>query len=490
MLTAVISSMLITEMVIANSFLASKKTLSATDEAVSAVSSFYLGTIVERRAKIVINQIDHEFSQMEKALSFIKDEEIKSQEDLRDTLGRIKDLLSLNRFALADKDNIVYTQYTTYTGRSRHEFLSRKEMDDRVITTVSPYGSSKQLCLAISTPDLEILDRTFKACFVQIDIRDIVELLALDDEQDRTYFAVYLKNGGNLSETELGPVILGRNIFDALKDVIPKEDLEETRTNFETGKKGSLSFASGEDKETMYYVPIPGTGWELAVLIHESVILDQIRGIGEKNISTSRNQILFAVVASLLLFIVLLLEYRALSRQKLEAEKETSKAFQNMANTDSMTGIRNKHAYSAQEEVLDQKIQNHEILNLAVVVCDINGLKHVNDTQGHTAGDKLIKDACSLICEYFSHGAVFRTGGDEFVVLLQGKGYDERMEVIEAFNRKIEENIKENGVVVSIGCAVLENEDLRLSDVFERADQKMYERKKELKSMGVKTRYL
>ena len=122
------------------------------------------------------------------------------------------------------------------------------------------------------------------------------------------------------------------------------------------------------------------------------------------------------------------------------------------------------------------------------MVCDINGLKYVNDTQGHAAGDKLIKDACSLICEYFNHGAVFRIGGDEFVVILQGKGYDTMQEVLEALNRKVEENITGNAVVVAVGNAELTPQDTQVRDVFERADQVMYRRKGELKEMGAKTR--
>ncbi len=93
-----------------------------------------------------------------------------------------------------------------------------------------------------------------------------------------------------------------------------------------------------------------------------------------------------------------------------------------------------------------------------------------------------------MICEYFKHGAVFRVGGDEFAVLLQEKGYDTMKETIAALNRKVEENIAENGVVVAIGYSVLEEEDQQVQDVFDRADKMMYERKQELKAMGAKTR--
>ena len=159
-----------------------------------------------------------------------------------------------------------------------------------------------------------------------------------------------------------------------------------------------------------------------------------------------------------------------------------------MANTDSLTGLRNKHAFSAYEASLDQSIRSKSIENIAVAVCDINGLKYVNDTLGHAAGDKLIKDAGVMLCEYFRHGAVFRIGGDEFVIVLQGKGFETKDEVISEFNRKVESNISTGEVVVSLGYSTLTEGDEQLNDIFKRADQMMYERKKELKGMGAKTR--
>lgn len=226
----------------------------------------------------------------------------------------------------------------------------------------------------------------------------------------------------------------------------------------------------------------------MAVLIRESVIQDQIQDISESNLMATRYQVVITLVSVLLLASILFIQFRKISKDKLDEEKENSRAFRNMANTDSLTGVRNKHAYSENEIAINQKIQAGELKKLAVVVGDINGLKHANDTQGHAAGDQLIKDACSMICEYFAHGAVFRIGGDEFVILLQGKGYDTMTEVIAELNQKVEENIRDNAVVISIGYSVLNEKDQQLRDVFERADQMMYERKNELKSMGALSR--
>ena len=486
-LTAVIGSLLIMAMVMGNSVWASKQTGVATDEAVSAVSSFYLEAMADRRAKAITNLINSSFVEMGKAVAYIDDEGVDSQEALRNAIGKVESLLGLNRFALVDEDNIVYTRYTTYTGGSRHAFLSEKEITGRTISTVSLYGSSKLLCLITPTHGLTLLNKPFKACFVQLAIKDIVDLLAFDDP-GRTHFALYSPRGGNLSGTELGPVISNHNLFDTIQAFVPQSVLQEKREDFENAREGSLSFVSNGMEETLVYVPIQGTDWEMAVLIRESIIQDQIRDISEKTLGYNRNQIIFTSVAVLTLAVALLFQYRKMSGDKLKAEKEASRAFQTMANTDTLTGIRNNHAYTENELAINQQIQSGEIEKLAVVVGDINGLKYVNDTQGHAAGDRLIKDASEMICEAFSHGAVFRIGGDEFVILLQGKGFDTMHEVIDALNRKMEDNIKEDKVVVSLGYAILTPQDHQLSDVFERADNMMYERKKALKQMGARTR--
>ena len=484
--TAVIGSVLLITFIIASMLRSYRQTVSVTNEAVSSVSSFYLEAMADRRAKTITNLINNNFEYMRKALSFIEEEGIESQEDLRASLGKVKTLLSLNRFALVDEDDIVYTQYTTYTGGSRHDFLRSDSLNSQSISIVFLYGSSKQLCLAIPTPDFRIMGKPFKACFVQIDIGEIVNLLAFDD-QGRTNFALYSASGENLSDTDLGPYIANQNLLETAGKHLTEQESRKLNEDFERGT-GSLTFVADGVEETLVYVPIENTDWKMAVLIRESVINERIRDISEHSLIRNRRQIITLLVLVALFATILLLELRIMSRRKLEAERETSRAFQSMANTDSMTGIRNKHAYSDTEAALNEMIAAGSVGQLAVAVCDINGLKHVNDTLGHAAGDQLIKDASSLICEYFKNGAVFRIGGDEFAVLLQGRGFETLHEVAESFDRRAEENIVNGDVVVSLGYSVLNPSDKELHDVFERADKMMYERKKKLKEMGAHTR--
>ena len=96
-LTAVVGGVMLMAMIISNVILSSKQTVSATNEAVSEVSSFYLEAMADRRAKTITNVINSNFDHMEKAVAYINNEKIGSEEELRATLGNIKSLLSLDR---------------------------------------------------------------------------------------------------------------------------------------------------------------------------------------------------------------------------------------------------------------------------------------------------------------------------------------------------------------------------------------------------------
>ena len=109
-------------------------------------------------------------------------------------------------------------------------------------------------------------------------------------------------------------------------------------------------------------------------------------------------------------------------------------AAKRMASIDSLTGVKNKHAYTQWEENIDTGIDSGGQEPFAVVVCDINGLKTVNDLYGHKEGDACIKRASKRICDVFDHSPVFRVGGDEFVVLLMGQDYARREELVTTIN--------------------------------------------------------
>ena len=155
------------------------------------------------------------------------------------------------------------------------------------------------------------------------------------------------------------------------------------------------------------------------------------------------------------------------------------------ARKDGLTGTRNKTAYHEYEKGLEQELYENKDLKFGIVICDLNDLKLINDTQGHKAGDDYIKSACKLICRVFAHSPVFRVGGDEFAVVLKGQDYVERGNLMDSFRRQIEENIRiGNGALVASGMAEYQSDsDRSVDDVFKRADSRMYEDKVHIKEL-------
>ena len=155
------------------------------------------------------------------------------------------------------------------------------------------------------------------------------------------------------------------------------------------------------------------------------------------------------------------------------------------ANTDELTGVKSKHAYFKTENELDEKLKNGSLSDFAIVVCDVNGLKKINDTQGHKAGDEYIRRACKMICDVFSHSPVYRVGGDEFVALLTGRDYGNRSILMRELHQLSSAHIATDEAIVSAGLAEYDpDRDHSVREIFERADAIMYQDKTLLKSLG------
>ena len=162
--------------------------------------------------------------------------------------------------------------------------------------------------------------------------------------------------------------------------------------------------------------------------------------------------------------------------------REESSANYEKARRDDLTGIKNKNAYGEFEKKLDQQIQSGEPVEFAIAICDVNGLKTVNDTQGHRAGDDYIRGASKLVCETFKHSPVFRVGGDEFVAILRGYDFVNREKLEQNFVKIVKDNSEHDKVVVACGISVFDPaQDKSVSAVFERADAMMYKNKMSMK---------
>lgn len=173
------------------------------------------------------------------------------------------------------------------------------------------------------------------------------------------------------------------------------------------------------------------------------------------------------------------------SEKALKQQGDDLVAMKNLAYVDSLTNVKNKLAYDDTVEYINEKIGNGTA-EFAVIMCDLNYLKHINDNLGHMAGDEAIQKTASILCKAFPLSTVFRIGGDEFAVIPTGLDYariDEKLDALKEMlesQRNISDNYLER-ISLAFGCAVFERgEDTSYQEVFERADKIMYEEKKKI----------
>lgn len=173
------------------------------------------------------------------------------------------------------------------------------------------------------------------------------------------------------------------------------------------------------------------------------------------------------------------------SAKVLKQQVDDLVAMKNLAYVDSLTNVKNKLAYDDTVEYINEKIRNGTA-EFAVIMCDLNYLKHINDNLGHMAGDEAIQKTASILCKAFPLSTVFRIGGDEFAVIPTGLDYsriDEKLDALKTMlesQRTISDNYLER-ISLAFGCAVFERgKDTSYQEVFERADKIMYEEKKKI----------
>ncbi len=172
---------------------------------------------------------------------------------------------------------------------------------------------------------------------------------------------------------------------------------------------------------------------------------------------------------------------------EIKKEKQHLKALnteKELARRDELTGVKNKTAYNELEKSIQDNIDNGmDYLPFALIVCDVNNLKKINDTLGHVAGDEYIKKSAMLLCNTFVHSPVFRIGGDEFVLFLAGDDFANREKLITRLRSQVQKNLQsKSGPIIASGMTDYNPEtDTLVTEVFNRADKEMYKNKRELK---------
>ncbi len=162
----------------------------------------------------------------------------------------------------------------------------------------------------------------------------------------------------------------------------------------------------------------------------------------------------------------------------IDALKRGEQAANHLANHDALTGLANRRAL---EETLNQELADGQML--AVCFMDLDGFKQVNDTQGHDAGDEVLRVvAARLTAQARAGDCVARLGGDEFVVLLSGlRTSGEAMSVMKRCMEAVRQPIALNGgVMVQVGSSIgisISTAGSSSANLMQSADEAMYSAK-------------
>lgn len=176
--------------------------------------------------------------------------------------------------------------------------------------------------------------------------------------------------------------------------------------------------------------------------------------------------------------------------RKLMAQARESMIYRKLAYTDELTGLANRTAFREDMENRmrqDKSTGAEKMLPTVVFMFDLNDLKKCNDTYGHDYGDTYIKMAANAIKKMFAQeGKCYRVGGDEFCAWTPYTSVDKINEKLKQFEQNIQELNDEGFVVpvsIAVGYAFYEEgrDGGGLYGTMKRADEMMYERKKQYK---------
>ena len=159
-------------------------------------------------------------------------------------------------------------------------------------------------------------------------------------------------------------------------------------------------------------------------------------------------------------------------------QRNLQKELLHMSYNDDLTKVGNRRFFAD----TIQKMTDEDAVGF--VHCDVTGLKRLNDSEGHQAGDKLLLQVTSILKEVFSKEQIFRLGGDEFVVLFRSSDYDLFQDKVLQimFQHKIlqlRELSIQRQVNLAIGSSWVQNPGNKLIELLSEAEEKMYQDKAE-----------
>ena len=159
---------------------------------------------------------------------------------------------------------------------------------------------------------------------------------------------------------------------------------------------------------------------------------------------------------------------------------ESDRAHRRRSTLDPLTGLFNRNALEQRLAELDGQPSNEEEgLSHALLLCDLDHFKRINDLLGHAAGDAVLQDiAYTMRAALRAGDSIYRVGGEEILVILPGAGEEAALEIAERVRQEVRRRRPVGAAVtVSVGVAVSRPDAVDTDDLVARADAALYEAK-------------
>jgi len=207
---------------------------------------------------------------------------------------------------------------------------------------------------------------------------------------------------------------------------------------------------------------VVGTIYLLAVFLTSTVAVDPAA-------ASAHSQTLTAAVALILSTVILS-----------GALVESDRAHRRSSTLDPLTGLFNRNALEQRLAELDgQPSGEKKGLSHALLLCDLDHFKRVNDELGHAAGDAVLQDVAYTMRSALRAGdSIYRIGGEEILVVLPGASKEDAVSIAERLRLAVRKRRPAGvGVTISIGAAVTKPSRVNTEDLVARADAALYSAK-------------
>ena len=302
----------------------SETTRKTTDNAITKLSSFFIQEIAKSRTTLVVEELSKKRNYIDNALSVLSEDDLSSVKAFREYLGNMRNLFGLDTFALVDENGLVYTSHSTCSGKTRYPFLAQ-QITQPIFSTVTNYGGDKQVFMAVPVSGIYFNNSKITACFVEINIDQMMHAMTYRQDNMDIFFNLYYKNGESLTKSEFGEFAVGQNILLAIDRLnINKDKIQKIKKDFNEGQSDFVDLTYDDETAHLYYVPVSNTGWMLTILVYEASIGQQIGSSISSLMYHTRLHAIITVAVFLLLFIILILVIRANSKHMINREKDIS----------------------------------------------------------------------------------------------------------------------------------------------------------------------